>query len=386
MAFSSAGRQIGTVLLIVIGLLGLPVSTPAQSRSESSELAEGWALLATGPAAEVSRFAEALVLRFPRSVSVYALALEAELQRAGAGAGLDHYERWLAGRTLEEPGVVRRLALAVLREAVAQSRANPAGLEALKALSEDGDTAGTAALAAGVGGGSAPEARMLAAQGDERGVDALLGTFSSTPGFSPSLETVKALGASRRPNAFPALMTLAQSADPVIRQAAIAALGAFGDSRALPLLRQALKDPSGMAQGQAAAALYRLGDNSGLGLIEALATSEAPAGRIAAAHYLSSRPDGRWFGLLDDLSAPGRPAEVRLAAAKLLTPHRPADAAAILRSIGESSTVDLAVREEAWRSEPAALGSDLRALRALLRHPDALARVAAAEGVLRVTR
>jgi len=348
-------------------------------------VAEGWAMLARGAAAEAAGHAALLLSRYPDSIAVLALAVDAEIARAGAVAGLDQYERWLGQKTLEEPGILRRIARSVARQVAASN--NPTGrFEALRILAADGDAAALVELGTRAEAGGNVEARALAASGDERGVKALVTALELNKDGGASLETIRALGASRHPLAFDALVAQARSREPAVRQAAMQALGALGDRRAVAILREGLKDQFGLVRGQSAGALYRLGDDSGLALIEQLAASESPAGRMAAAHYLSSRPDARWFTLVRGLAGAGQPAEVRLGAAKLLSPHDPDEAAAVLQTLAADGSVDLAIREEAARSEPAAVSGDVRKLRSLLRNGDVLVRLAAVDRLLSLTR
>jgi HEAT repeat protein len=372
------------VFVLAVAPASAQVTSSDATTPEASALAEGWAMLARGAVAEAAGHAAVLLGRYPNSTAVLALAVEAEIARAGATAGLDQYERWLGQKTLEEPGIVRRVARAVAREVAASN--GTGRFEALRILAADGDAVALADLSTRAEAGSNVEARALAAAGDERGVKALVTALEVDRGVGVSLETIRVLGVSRNPLAFDALVAQARNREPAIRQAAMQALGALGDRRAVAVLREGLQDPFGLVQGQAAGALYRLGDDSGLPLIEQLATSESPVGRLAAAHYLSSRPDARWFALVRGLAGPGQPAEVRLGAAKLLTPHDPDEAAAVLATIGADGSVDLAVREEAWRAEPAAAAGDVRKLRGLLRSGDVLLRLSAADRLLSLTR
>jgi HEAT repeat protein len=373
---------------LVFVLSAAPASaqvTSPDAAQEASALAEGWTMLARGAVAEAAGHAALLLGRYPHSTAVLALLVEAEIARAGALAGLDQYERWLGQKSLEEPGIVRRVARATASEVAASSTAT-GRFEALRILAADGDAVALADLATRAEAGSSVEARALAASGDERGVKALVTALEVNKGTGASLETIRVLGVSRHPLAFNALVTQARANEPAVRQAAMQALGALGDRRAVAVLREGLKDQFGLVRGQAAGALYRLGDDSGVPLIEQLAASESPQGRLAAAGYLSSRPDARWLALVRGLAGPGQPAEVRLGAAKLLAPHNPDEAAAILQALGADGSVDLAIREEAARSEPAAAPGDVRKLRSLLRHGDVLVRLAAADRLLSLTR
>ena len=80
--------------------------------------------------------AQELLRKTPRSANALALAVDAAIVLHGSTAGLDQYERWLGSRTLEEPGILRRISSAALHEAAR----NPATrLLALRGLAGAGD-------------------------------------------------------------------------------------------------------------------------------------------------------------------------------------------------------------------------------------------------------
>jgi HEAT repeat protein len=371
-------------LLLIVAPAHAQAPASGLAQQEASTVAEGWAMLARGAIADAAGHAALALGRFPHSAAVLSLAVETEIARAGALAGLDQYERWLGSKAFEEPAILRRVARALLWDTANSTR--PSRIEALRILANDGDGEALVALSARTERGSPAEARVLASIGDERGVKVLVASLTASGGAGASLETIRVLGESRHPAAFNALLAQARSPEPAVRQAAMNALGRFGDPRALAVLREGLKDQFGLVRGQAAGALYALGDGGGLGIIEELAGSESPMGRLAAARYMSSRPDARWLTLVRGLSVQGQPSDVRLAAAQLLAPHAPDEAAAILRALGSDTSVDLAVREEAVRAQPTALPNDMRALRDLLREPDDLVRLAVVERLLAMTR
>lgn len=346
-------------------------------------MSEGWALLARGEIAEAAAYASRGLGRFPNSIGVLTLATEAEIARGGSLAALLMYDRWVGVRALEEPGILRRIAQAVLWEkAGGEGRTR---LEALRILLAEGDQDAATRLVREADIGAQADARVLAAAGDERGVRALLASLEPGGG-SPSLEALKALGRSRHPLAFAPLSKAIGNREPAVRQAAAHALGLLGDRRAIPLLRQVLDDQSGSVRGEAAGALLTLGDASGLEMVNQLASSETPEGRLAAAQYLSSRPDANWLAIVRPLLTATTPPDVRLAAARLLAPYAPNEALDSLRSLGADNSVDLAVREEAVRAQPAAILGDLRTLRDLLREPDDLVQIEVAGRILALTR
>src|SRR5512145_3040495 len=135
----------------------------AMGIEEATELTNGWALLAEGRAEQAAARAARVLAADPRSAPALTLAVEAEIARGGAGAALTRYEAWLGQRTIEEAGVLRRVAQAALKGEAAQRQDSAARLEALRALVQAGDGAAEAELARAVVEGRSAETRILAA-------------------------------------------------------------------------------------------------------------------------------------------------------------------------------------------------------------------------------
>ncbi|MGH9308622.1 MAG: hypothetical protein ACRD1U_04565, partial [Vicinamibacterales bacterium] len=117
---------------------------PGAAPGEAADIASGWVLLGQGNAAQAAKKAAEVLAAHPRSAGAVALAVEAELARGGAAAGLTFYERWLGQRSLEEPLLVRRVARTLLYEEAAQQQDPTARAEAIRALTEDGERVGPA--------------------------------------------------------------------------------------------------------------------------------------------------------------------------------------------------------------------------------------------------
>ena len=115
------------------------IPTGAIPVEEAAALAEYWVLIANGRVNDAEARIGQLLARYPRNISILALAIEAEIAKGGATKALDTYEAWLGGRTVEEPGVVRRIARAMLHEWARQANDSSARAEALDALARDGD-------------------------------------------------------------------------------------------------------------------------------------------------------------------------------------------------------------------------------------------------------
>lgn len=352
----------------------------AISVEEATELTNGWALLAQGLVAQAATRAARVLASYPRNVAALALAVEAEIARGGASAGLSQYERWLGQRTIEEPGILRRVAHAQLHEEAADRQDPSARLAAIRGLTDDGDTTAVGERAQIAAGGAA-ENRALASFGDERAVRILIADLAGS--IDNKAATIDALGASGSPLAVPALM--AQLGDPrqEVRGAAIEALGKTGGPDVVPRITAMLSDGSAYVRMRAAGALFRLGDYGGLPLLQQLMTEESAAARLFAAEAMSSRPDASWMAFVRELTAAQEP-EIRAAAGGLIAPHDPELALAVLEPL--LTDENAAIRELASQGLGDIATNDLTTLRRLLKNGFRLTRVRAASRVLSLTR
>ena len=353
-----------------------PGSMPAE---QAASLAHGWAMLSQGNVAEASTRATQILAADPRNMGALLLAIEAQFVRAGAAAGLQEYERWLGQRTLEEPGVLRRVARALLREAANQRQDIRARSDALRALAEDRDTTVFAELAGTEG--ESPSVRLLAEAGDPKAINALVGQVKS--GIADPALALPALARSGNSQAIGTILSHLNHQRPEVRGAAAEALGLAGARDQTAKLQAMLTDPSGFVQVKAAAALLQLGDESGAPLLRHLLQDESAASRLVAAEALGSRPDPTGRAVVRGLTEASEP-ELRVAAARLLAPHDPERARTVLEQL--STHENMAIRELAAAARPAAAGRDLSALRQLMHAGDGLTRVGAAAQVLTVTR
>jgi hypothetical protein len=346
----------------------------------AAELTNGWALLTDGKAAQAAERAARVLAADPRSTAGLILAVEADLARAGVATALMQYERWLGARTLEEPGVVRRIAVAALREEAAQQQDSAVRLEALRSLAAAGDAAADTELSRALSAGSGVEARMLATMGNQRAVAVLLADLQK--GIANTVLTVDALGESGSRQAMAPLLGLLADSRIEVRGAAVNALGKFGDRSLVSRLKPLLSDQSGFVRVRAAGALYRLGDDSGLQLLQDLMADPSASMRLAAADAMASRPDTGWLALVRDLTRV-REGEVRAAAARLIAAHDPDLARTVLESL--TSDENPAIRDLAsqWIAD---VPTDLTGLRRLMRASNRMTRVRAAGRVLALTR
>ncbi len=113
-----------------------PKAPPIQMDAEAAGLMQGWALMAQKQYGLAESHAQTVMGKFPRSLAVLVLAIEASNAASGGEAGLARYETWLGQRTVEEPGLLRLVAIGILQtEARLESQARS---EALRLLAADG--------------------------------------------------------------------------------------------------------------------------------------------------------------------------------------------------------------------------------------------------------
>lgn len=353
-----------------------PGTIPAE---QAASIAHGWAMLAQGNVAEATTRAMQVLNVDPRNIGALLLAIEAQFLRAGAAAGLDEYERWLQQRPLEEPGILRRIARAVLREEANQRQDARARGDALRALAEDRDTAVLTELAGTEG--ESPSVRILAEAGDQKAIGTLVAQIKS--GIADPALALPSLARSGSNQAIAPIVAHLNHQRPEVRGAAAEALGLAGARGETARLQALLKDPSGFVQVKAAAALLQLDDDSGAPLLRALLQEEAAASRLVAAEALSGRPDPTWLAVVRGLTEASEP-EIQVGAARLLAPHDPDRARTVLEQL--SGHENMAIRELAAAARPLAAGRDLAALRQLMRARDRMTRVGAAAQALAVTR
>jgi HEAT repeat protein len=345
---------------------------------EAAALMQGWALMAQGQPGLAESHAKTVLTIAPRSAAGIALAIESAIGAHGAPAALDYYDRFVGQRTLEEPALLRRVALGFLKMEAGQE-GSAARFDALKELAQEPGNGGAAALAtiaeepAGV--------RLRASLGDEKAIRTVVDELNR--GVTNESATIEELARSGARPAVAALGAQLKNRRPEVRAAAAEGLGQLGLQEALPMLRASRADESPFVQVKVAAALLKLNDTSGLPMLRALLADDSPGARLAGAQALSDTPDATWTQVVRELAGSGDPI-IRLAAAKLIYAHDPDAARAVADALATDS--NLAVRELATRAQAEMGGRDLSRLRSLLRSQDALTRVKAAGGILAVTR
>jgi HEAT repeat protein len=361
-----------------------PRATPgAASQEEVTLLVNGYAFLAQGNYQQAFEKASEARGRFPRSVAVLTFAIEVEIARGGAKAGLDEYERWLGGRTLEEPAMLRRIAIASLREFVAQTQDGISRDAALWALVDDGDAGAYTEIFQNAQTQDTGALRRLAARGDERAVAALIDGGLMAMRTPNALATIVSLGDSRSPRVIEPLTRKLTDPEPGVRGTAAEALAKAGGPAMIARIKPLLTDERSFVRASAAGALFRLNDFSGMTVLQELLDSEIAKGRLRAVQLMASRPDAAWQntvrGLLQDTDP-----QTRLEAAQLLVEHDPETARGALERLANDPNPS--IRQDATRQ----LASDVKAtfptLRRLMRHEDWLTRVNAAASITTLTR
>lgn len=361
-----------------------PLTPGTLSIEERTTIAQGWALLAQGLLDEAATRAAKVLEASPRNPAALGLAVEVAVTRGGALAGLTQYERWLGQRTLDEPALVRRIAVALLKEAATQWEHTTARLEALRALAAEGDAFAAEALAAAANSGGTAERRLLASTGNERAIEALIVDLDNGTGNPMSI--IEALARSGRKSAIAPLTDRLQNPAPEIRGAAVEGLGKLGSTlgsyELISRIKPLLADQTSYVRVKAAGALYGLNDMSGLPILQGLMQAEPSASRLIALQAMASRPDAVWLEQVQRLASAAEP-EVRVQAARLLGPHDPELARKTLE--GVMSDPNPAIREMASEAVGDVQPSDFPTLRRLMKSGDRLTGVRAAVRLLAVS-
>lgn len=351
-----------------------PPAPPVQMAGEPAGLMQGWALMAQKQYGLAESHAKTVLAKFPRSLPVVVLAIEAGIAANGGEAGLAHYETWLGQRTVEEPALLRAVATGILKT---EARLESAGrTEALRLLAADG-----ADLSELHGAAGPPSTRVLASAGDEQAISTVIAELKG--GSTNEVAAIEALAASGSQRAQGPIAAELSDPKPEVRGAAAEALGRMGARSSQERLRTLLKDETSFVRVRAAAALMELDDTSGLPLLRELLVSELPASRLIGAEALASAPDTTWMETVRNLTRAGEPT-VRLGAARLIAPHDPVLARSVVEAL--STDPNPAIRELAGRTLAESSGGDLRTLRKLLRSEDPATRVKAAGAILAATR
>jgi HEAT repeat protein len=378
---SIARRAVMIVFLSWSSTSALAQPAPQQPSvpPEAAEVARGWTLLAQGEIVKAAFLALELLPRYPRSIGVLTFAVDAEVARGGAVAGLGAYERWLQGKAIEDGYVLRRVARAVLIES-ARGKDRSARLQAIEWLMADGDTQ-FASEVPEMTADNLAEAALLGSAGNAAAVTELIAVLAKPVANKPA--AIAALVKTRSPRAVKPLVGVLADSDPAVRAAAAQGLGELGATSAVPHVKPLLQDTVFNVRLNAAGALFALKDMSGLPFLREVQASEHAAIRLAAARAMRGDPDAGWLDLLRSLTKDGDP-EVRRQAAELIAPHDPDTARAALEPLLTDSNP--AQREAASQSYLQHAVTDFAALRRFLRSAEGDLRLRAAARILELTR
>ncbi|MEO7190771.1 MAG: HEAT repeat domain-containing protein [Vicinamibacterales bacterium] len=377
-------RALSVVLCLCVS--GAPMvartQTPAPPMSEELTVAAaGWAALGAGKAAEAAAIGAKGLDRYPRSATIASLLVSVEAERGNAAAALAAYERWLGSSSLEDPYLLRPVALALLREMTASTVPPEVRRAAFRALADAGDVAALAELGQRSTAGGLIELEVLAARGSEPAIRSLIASVKAMPGDKGRL--ISALVDTRSQLAVAPLTDLLKDPNPDNRAAAADGLGRLGATGAATALRPLLNDAQFSVKFATARALYRLHDYSGVSLLQTLQTSEAPLLRVQALEAMSSEVGPPWIDAVRVLLSDADP-QVRLLAARLIAPYDSGAASAAFNALMTDSNI--AIQEAAGRVYVEQVVTDVAAMRRYFRSGDPLTRVTSANRLLELTR
>jgi HEAT repeat protein len=365
-----------------------PAGTAAGSSAQ--ELASGWSALAARRAAEAEAIADRLLQAGSRRHDALSLKISARVQGGRPDAALDDYEQWLKVSPHEDVFLLQPIARGLLE---AQVLATDVGVrvDALQALADAGDkTAGTRLLALATGENSPGIAdQALAGIGNPEAIaklTRLVGASSSRVDATGAIEALVKAGATGAETAIAAALDPARPMP--TKLAAARALGAMHAVGAIPQLRRALQDPEPPVRMAAAVALARLGDQGGADQIREMENSPVTDIRLmAASASAAGNPSGAWVSTATGALQDADPL-VRLSAAQLLLINGADPAAALAALHNALSDQNPALRLAATRAMDqvprAVIGTDVAALRRLLRDADPRVRIVAATAVLKL--
>jgi hypothetical protein len=387
--------------LILAGLVLLPARPSLQQArpgtnlvavpEETALVAQGWAALGSGDAAAAAGKAQQVLAKYPQSVGGLALAVEAAIAGRGALAGLTAYESWLGVRKVEDPYVIRRVAMAVLREI--SSGSDRARLLGLKALAAEGDPDAMARLADANAKGQQAEMQVMAELGDPKAVAALVKRLETAPTPGSKQNLIAALAGTKSKAAVPVLMKTLDDKDQQVVAAAADALGKLNAREAIPRLRPLVDEGHFAGQRWAAArSLALMGDAGGVPFLRemlAYKNDDAPPGeadmmQISAAEALAPLgPNPDWIETARRIAGSPNP-QARIVAAKIIAAYDQALAKETLDGLLQHPNV--AIQQEAAEIFASRVAGDFLTLRRLLWSQDLTSRAMAAGRIAELTR
>ncbi len=380
--------KLAVVPFLVVALAG-PVSAQTGGRggapNAASVLGRGWTALGSQQPARALQLARQLLQTDAGDHEAIALAVAALTAIPQPIPALDEYEKWLGGVRMEDPFLIRPIAVATLEQIRAGSDTS-LSISALEHLAEAGVAGARDRLeSARIAENAVATDAALARLGDTKAAARLVeGGAVAAKGRGEAIAQLLPLAG---PAAIPALRRMLDDPAPPTRAAAVRALGKLEARDALPEIRLRTADQSPLVRARAVVALARMGDRQAEEQVTQMLESPVADVRLIAADAYADRGNGPWVTAIMPLLRD--PAGLtRLLAAELIAPIDPEAARSVLAEAAQDPNP--VVRAEATRilAEPsiASLTSaDWASIRRWLRDADAVVRLHAGRLVMTLT-
>lgn len=304
--------------------------------------------------------ADAVIAKTPADREAATRKMAAHLSAGRVLQALITYETWSKAAKREDPALVRRVALDVLRRL---RTATPSELRmlALESLARGGDASSRQALVdRSKEASTSPDAwharEALARLGDRPSIGIL--TTRARQGMgSQRLSALDALrGLPVTPETVVALREALGLDDPVLQGAAASLAGELGARDLVPTLKAVAASGRFGVPLQASCALVSLGDMSARAYVDESLASDLPDVKLLAAQALSAASIDGWQPALVPVLKDTNPIN-RLQAAAMLMPSHPDEATPIIS--GALADPNPVVREEAMKVIASRPGSTL---------------------------
>jgi HEAT repeat protein len=380
--------KLAVVPFLVVALSG-PVSAQSEGRggtqNAASVLGRGWTALGARQPSRALQLARQLLRTDPGDHDAIALAVAALTAIPQPISALDEYEKWLAQIRLEDPFLIRPIAIATLEQIGAGSDTLLA-ISALEHLTTSGIPGARERLQAVRTDQNALVAdAALARLGDTRAAARLVQSAQTiAAGRGASIAELLPLGGTA---AIPVLRQMLQDPAPPTRAAAIRALGKMEAREALPDIQLRMTDQNPLVRARAVVALARMGNRQAEEQVTQMLESPVPDVRLIAAETYADRGNGPWISAIMPLLQ-DQGGLTRLMAAELIAPIDPEAVRSVLGQAAQDTNP--VVRTEAMRILSASgafslMSGDWPSLRKWLRDPEAAIRMNAARIVIELT-
>lgn len=366
----------GVLAASVIALATLAGASPiaqdsTAARSRATGLSRSWAAVAQGDYPRAEQAAAVLLRDNPSDHAAIAVSIAATVGAGKPTAALDAYELWLRQTRHEDVFLLQPIAAGTLAGIAAGDDVGLA-VEALSKLAASDPDAARGALDRRTDGGPAFDG-VRAALGDKVATSRLIEALAAPTSREKLMALRNVAGISDLPAA--ALAPLLSDSAPPVRGAAIETLARVQGAVAIETVRPLLADPDPFVQASAAVALGRLGDSAGLEMLSRMMGSDA-GGTVAMAATVLKDRGVDVSGAAERILADPNPL-TRLAAIPLLSDAVRAQALAS-QAASDSNAVVRAMAGQLLTPQ----GSDLGAIRRLLRDRSAEVRLGAADSLL----